>query len=122
VRFGGRVALDDVSLTRLSRPDGLSDECLAPGGQRIVEPLTLDPDAECNQLFPIHGNPRIAAGGPTSSVILKCELTDLAREDYLVEFTDEQWSRLQAVFPDGVCDWTRPGVGQVPLEETWLRF
>jgi len=25
-----------------------------------------------------------------------------------------QWERLQAAFPDGVCDWTRPGVGQQP--------
>jgi hypothetical protein len=22
---------------------------------------------------------------------------------------------LNAVFPDGVCDWSRPGIGQVPL-------
>ena len=27
----------------------------------------------------------------------------------------------QAVFPDGVCDWTRPGRGQGPAE-TWLRY
>ena len=25
-------------------------------------------------------------------------------------------------FPDGVCDWTRPGVGQQPLTGTWLSF
>lgn len=44
------------------------------------------------------------------------------RTVYPVDFTDEEWGRLQAVFPDGVCDWSQPGVGQVPLEGTWLRF
>jgi transposase len=44
------------------------------------------------------------------------------RTVYPVELTDEEWSRLQAVFPEGVCDGSQPGVGQVPLEGTWLRF
>jgi hypothetical protein len=30
--------------------------------------------------------------------------------------TDEEWGRLQVVFPGGVSDWSRPGVGQVLLE------
>ncbi|MGB0102503.1 MAG: DUF6351 family protein, partial [Nocardioides sp.] len=32
-----------------------------------------------------------------------------------------QWSTLQSVFPDGVCDWSQPGRGQGPAE-TWLRY
>jgi len=31
-----------------------------------------------------------------------------------VQFTDEQWAQLQKTFPDGVCDWSRPGVSQQP--------
>jgi hypothetical protein len=31
-----------------------------------------------------------------------------------VTFTAEQLNRLYATFPDGVCDWSRPGVGQQP--------
>ena len=27
-------------------------------------------------------------------------------------FTPAQLARLQAAFPDGVCDWSKPGVGQ----------
>jgi hypothetical protein len=27
-----------------------------------------------------------------------------------------QWDRLRAAFPDGVCDYGRRGVGQVPAE------
>lgn len=114
--------LDPETLTRLSRPDGLVDGCVTPGGERIDEPVTLDPGSACNQLFPFHGNPRIAAGGPTSQDVLKCELTTLERDAYPVSFTDDQWGRLQAVFADGTCDWSQPGVGHVPLEETWIRY
>ena len=38
-----------------------------------------------------------------------------------VTFTDDEWARLEAVFPDGVCDWSKPGRGQGPAE-TWLRY
>jgi hypothetical protein len=114
--------LDEVTLTRMSRPDDLVDGCVTPGGERIDEPMTLDPDSACNQLFPFHGNPRIAAGGPMSQDVLKCELTSLERANYSVSFTDDQWRRLQDVFPDGVCDWSQPGVGQTPLAGTWIRF
>jgi hypothetical protein len=37
----------------------------------------------------------------------------LVRTDYATgTFTDAQWTRLQAVFTTGVCDWSKPGVGQ----------
>jgi hypothetical protein len=58
-------------------------------------------------------NPRVAAGAPLRDDILKCRLQPLTRTAYgAVSFTDEQWARLQAAFGLGVCDWTRPGVGQ----------
>jgi hypothetical protein len=57
-------------------------------------------------------DPRIAAGAPLSDDILKCELKPLDPGDFSVSFTDEQWTRLEAAFPDGVCDWSRPGVDQ----------
>ncbi len=50
--------------------------------------------------------------------MLACTREPLYRSSYLlpgglpVPFTDAQWSRLQAVFPDGVCQWALPGIGQ----------
>jgi hypothetical protein len=114
--------LDEVELTRQSKPDGLVDGCWSSDGERIDEELTLDPDAACNQEFPFHANPRMAAGGPASSDVLACSLTDLDADAYGVEFTADQWDRLEATFPDGVCDWTQPGIGQVGLAQTWIRF
>ncbi|WFE43067.1 DUF6351 family protein [Verrucosispora sp. WMMD1129] len=117
-----RPHLDAVALTRLSRPRGLADGCVTPDGELIVERLTLDPNARCNQLYPYHRNPRVVAGGPTTSAVLKCQLQPLRKSGYGVRFTAEQWQRLRAVFPDGVCDWSKPGVGQRPLAGTWIRF
>jgi hypothetical protein len=62
-----------------------------------------------------HTSPRQVAGGPLAENILKCQLKPLDPADYApATLTEEQLARLRAVFPDGVCDWTRPGVGQQP--------
>ena len=41
--------------------------------------------------------------------------------DYNVAFTPGQWSTLQATFPDGVCDFSKPGVGFTPTV-AWLTY
>jgi hypothetical protein len=67
-------------------------------------------------------SPRIAAGGPLRDDVLKCRLQPLDRNGYGdVSFTDEQWTRLQTAFAEGVCDWTQPGVGQTPTVP-WLTY
>ena len=53
--------------------------------------------------------------------MLKCQLKPLRRADYSVTFTDAQWTRLQAAFPGGVCDWSKPSVGATPAI-AWLSF
>jgi hypothetical protein len=58
-------------------------------------------------------SPRQVAGGPLVENILKCALKPLNPVDYApVTFAPAQWTRLQAVFADGVCDWNERGVGQ----------
>jgi hypothetical protein len=51
--------------------------------------------------------------------VIKCTLTDIDVETYSVEFTAEQQARLESIFPEGVCDWTQPGVGQQPMDGSW---
>ncbi|MEO5665274.1 MAG: DUF6351 family protein [Nocardioides sp.] len=67
--------------------------------------------------------PRQEAGGDIANDVVACQLKPLDRASYqtLLPFTDAQWARLQAAFPTGVCDWTRPGSGQGPAE-TWLGY
>ncbi len=58
-------------------------------------------------------SPRQVAGGPLAENILKCQLKPLNSADYSpVVLSSAQLDRLHAVFPDGICNWDRPGVGQ----------
>jgi hypothetical protein len=38
-----------------------------------------------------------------------------------VTFSDAEWARLLAAFPSGVCDYSRPGIGQVE-PQPWQTF
>jgi hypothetical protein len=47
---------------------------------------------------------------------------DLSDPDYNgAVFDADQQARLMAVFPDGVCDWALPGVGQTNAELTTFK-
>jgi hypothetical protein len=60
-----------------------------------------------------HASPRQVAGGPITEDILKCQLKAFNSADY-PGLSDAQLTRLMAAFPDGVCDWSKPGIGQQP--------
>jgi hypothetical protein len=78
--------------------------------------------SQCNTLYPSESYPLEAAGGPLVNNILKCQLRPVDLADYTVTFTDQEKQRLAGIFPNGVCDWSRPGVEQRPLLGTWLRY
>lgn len=104
------------------KPAGANDACWDPAGTRIDEPASLDPAARCNQVYPRFSTPRLVAGSGLTNDVLKCQLKPVARGDYAVSFSDPEFARLQAVFPEGVCDWSKPGAGQVPLRGRYLRL
>jgi len=83
------------------------------GDAAVYEP-TLDE-------WPVFRDTRVAAGEDLTSDIMKCHLKPLSRHDYRVSFSDNDWARLQAVFPFGVCDYGKPGVGQV-VPKPWQTF
>ena len=103
-----------------ARPSELVEGCRGSSGF-IAEPLNRDPASHCEQLFPSASFPREVAGAEVAADIIKCKLHAPVRSDY-PGFTDAQWTRLLAVFPGGVCDWSKPGVGQQPLAGTWQSF
>ena len=105
-----------------AKPATAKDACWDANSQKIEEPLTLDPAAACNKLYPINADPRIVAGAPRSGDILKCQLKPVAATDYKVAFTSAESTRLNAIFPSGVCDWSKPGVSQSPPEGAWLVY
>lgn len=117
-----RPWLSPVTRTRIAKPAGLVDGCYTAGGAKVDEPVTYDGPGTCNALYPHHGDTRTVAGGPLGGQVLKCRLKLVDRGDYRVAITAEQGQRLAEVFPTGVCDWRRPGVGQTRLDGVWLRF
>ena len=77
----------------------------------IADMAVCDADARLQK----HASPRQVAGGALTENILKCRLKAINTADYLpVTFSAEQLNRLYATFPDGVCDWSKPGIGQQP--------
>jgi hypothetical protein len=105
-----------------NRPAELADGCWATDGQRIVEPAIYDGPGRCNELYPSHADPRIAAGAPLADDVVKCALKPIDVADYLQPLNAAQVQRLRAVFPQGVCDYSRPGVGQQVTTGTWQHY
>lgn len=110
-----------ATIVRL-RPEIARDAYFDAEGVRHAEPMTLSGPGEANRLYPFHSDPRIVAGAPLSLDVLKCRLKVPARGDYRVAFTAAQWARLGHIFPGGVCDYSKTGVGQVPLKGTFQRY
>jgi hypothetical protein len=99
------------------KPAAAVDGCFtqSPTPDFIAEPQTLssEPDSQCNALWPSWTFPRKEAGGPLHANTLKCRLKALDPRDYQVSFNAEEWARLEAAFPQGVCDWSKRGEGEV---------
>lgn len=104
-----------------NRPRTLVDGCLI-NNTFVAETQVASGPTGCNAVYPAGTTPRMAAGGPLSDDVAKCQLKPLSTADYPgITFTPTQWIALQLTFPDGVCDWTRPGVGQQP-SRPWQSF
>ena len=62
----------------------------------------------------------------TTSAVTDAEgryvLLQLPSGDYKVTFTADELQKLRAVFPQGVCDYSKPGANQQPLAGTYLRL
>ena len=98
------------------KPSELVDACYDAAGNKVTDLGT------CQGLYPPHGNPRIAAGEPLRNDVLKCQLKPVAAGDYTVSFNTSQFTRLQAIFPNGVCDYSKPGIEQQPAAGIWLAY
>jgi Tannase-like family of unknown function (DUF6351) len=96
-----------------AKPAAAHDLCFLTGDTTFSNPVTDFVVCDADPRLPKHASPRQVAGGPLAENILKCQLKPLNAADYApVTFSDLQLARLRAAFPGGVCDWSKPGVGQ----------
>lgn len=107
-----------------NKPTEVTDACFASSGD-----ADADVDASRNvglgsASCPVKfgkGSPRVVAGGPLAEDVFKCRLKPFNANDPDyggVVFTSEQQARLLNVFASGVCDWSKPGVGQTDAQPT----
>lgn len=88
----------------VNRPADVKDQC-----------TEVIPQSLCSTIYPSDASPRIVAGQPFTDDVVKCQLKPLMTSDYFpVLFSDAEWGQLQQIFPQGVCDYAKPGVEQQP--------
>jgi hypothetical protein len=89
------------------KPKTLTDRCTDGQGRDI-------PKEECDA--------QIEAGMPATDDNLRCTLKPLRRTDYgAIVFTDAQWEQMKKTFPNGVCDFSKPGEDRVRTN-TWQTY
>jgi hypothetical protein len=97
------------------KPESVRERCTDGSGREL-------PASTCDATVQSYSTARIEAGMSAADDTIKCELRPLDRASYApVEFTDAQWAELEKVFPEGVCDYGRPGVDRVPTVP-WLTY
>lgn len=108
----------------LSRPSDAQDRCYDAQGVMIAEGADVwdggwngMPDGRCTRHYPMFKESRMVAGAPFSGDVFKCQTQPVSQAIAAgVYGTVDMWphlERLEQVFPDGVCDYRRAGVGMV---------
>jgi hypothetical protein len=110
-----RAARTPLEKVVRNKPADAADQC-------YTATLEKNSDwAKCKATFPPYSDPRIVAGAPMSADRFKCELKPIDAKDYKPSLTAAQLASVRAIFPRGVCDYSKKGVGQGP-SQTWLSY
>lgn len=120
------IAADTTTIPRAekvvkNKPADVVDACWTAAGEKIIETQTLDGPGQCNTLFPAGTSAALVAGAPIALDIIKCQLKPVSVADYPATLTAAQLARVNSVFPQGVCDWSKPGVEQT-RSTPWASF
>lgn len=102
-----------------NKPTTLADACFGENGIRLDAGGAAG--KACMSDFPTYGDPRMAAGEPLERLHLKCELKPIRASDYQRSLSDNELAQLREIFPDGVCDYTRPPIG-LAAGTAWLSY
>jgi hypothetical protein len=101
--------------------NGCYDKSTPPQFIADALPFTSRPETKCSELYPVYSAPRIVAGGPLAADTLKCQLKPVDAKDYKVALSAADLERVKALFPAGVCDWSKGGMEQTAVVP-WASF
>jgi hypothetical protein len=104
------------------KPQAAVDACWDGEGNKITERMTFDGKGKCATLYPVHSEPRLIAGAPLTNDVVKCQLKRVDFGAYKASFTDAQKQKMKQIFPAGVCDYSKSGVGQVAFAGTYKKY
>ena len=112
-----------IAKIRRAKPADLVEGCWTKDEtpQKIDEKLQYRA-GRCNEIYPAFSSPRGVAGAPISNDVIKCQVKSINASDYKVTFTADETTRLRRIFPEGVCDYSKPSVGQQKLSGTWIVY
>jgi hypothetical protein len=99
---------------RSAKPAAAGDYCLLSSDAAQSTKVTTAATCDADPYLAPRSSPRQVAGSPRSEDILKCQLRPVDANEYGGRLSSAQLARLNAVFAGGVCDWSKPGVGQQP--------
>ena len=98
---------------RAARPASAADFCLLSTDTAQTTKVTNSATCDADPFLKPSSSPRQVAGGARTEDALKCQLRPIAQADYVpAVLTSAQQNRMTAVFPGGVCDWSKTGVEQ----------
>lgn len=120
----GRMRANPGGSAAANRPPRAVDSCfdvtggLTASGANVWDGvLDNQPAGACTQAFPMYKTSRIVAGGPIEGGIFKCALKPV--DTALSDGTYGSWvpdaaqiQALKAIFPEGVCDFSKPDQGR----------
>jgi hypothetical protein len=66
--------------------------------------------------------PNLAAGAPIEGTIIKCPIEADQSHRLQGRVHRRPNEPLAGIFPDGVCDWSKPGVEETDNSVTWASF
>jgi hypothetical protein len=107
-----------------NKPAGAVDRCFTTSGVEIAAGdhvwdgiLDSNPPGACTQVFQTYSSTRRVAGGPFEGGIFKCGLKSVAQAIADGDYgswapSPAEQSRLEEIYPDGVCDWSQGDVGR----------
>jgi hypothetical protein len=116
----------DAYLTTGVPPAGFVDACYDSLGLEIASGtgvwdgiLDAKPVGACTSAYPIFSSSRMVAGDDIAGDMFKCALKPVAQAltdgTYgTVSFADSEIDQLNAIFPQGVCDYSQPDAGRPP--------
>lgn len=73
----------------------------------------------CSLALPVTRTPRMVAGMPMSDDIIRCQLRPVDAADYGGRLSDAQLNQVREIFPDGVCDFSKPAAEDVERSMIW---